>query len=62
MFDCLRAPVVRLAPADGQAMVEYALLLGLVTVVAVGSLGLVGGSVNGMLTTLEGMLSAVPGA
>jgi Flp pilus assembly pilin Flp len=62
MFDCLHAPVARLVPADGQAMVEYALLLGLVTVVAVGGLGLVGGSVNGMLNTLEGMLSAVPGA
>jgi Flp pilus assembly pilin Flp len=62
MFDRLHASVARLTPADGQAMVEYALLLGLVTIVAVGGLGLVGGSVNGMFNTLEGMLSAVPGA
>ena len=51
-----------LADDAGQAMAEYALLLGLVTVVSVGTLSLVGGSVNGVFTALGGALSAVPGA
>jgi Flp pilus assembly pilin Flp len=51
-----------LADDPGQAMAEYALLLGLVTVVSAGTLSLVGGGVNGILTALGGALNAVPGA
>jgi Flp pilus assembly pilin Flp len=51
-----------LADDAGQAMAEYALLLGLVTVVSVAALTAVGGSVNGVLTALQVALSAVPGA
>ena len=47
---------------EGQAMVEYALILGLISVVAIGALTLIGGDVNGILTAVEGALSAVPGA
>ena len=47
---------------EGQAMVEYALILGLVSVVAIGALTLIGGSVNGIYTAIQTALSAVPGA
>lgn len=62
MLDSLHALAARATPADGQALVEYTLVLGLITVVAMGTLALVGGSVNGVLTALEGALGAVPGA
>jgi pilus assembly protein Flp/PilA len=47
---------------DGQAMVEYALILGLVSVVAIGALTLIGTDVNGVLTAVQTALGAVPGA
>jgi Flp pilus assembly pilin Flp len=47
---------------EGQAMVEYALILGLISVVAIGALTLIGGDVNGILGQVEAALSAVPGA
>jgi pilus assembly protein Flp/PilA len=47
---------------DGQAMVEYALILGLVSVVAIGALTLIGTDVNGVLTAVQAALGAVPGA
>jgi pilus assembly protein Flp/PilA len=47
---------------DGQAMVEYALILGLVSVVAIAALTLIGQDVNGVLTAVQTALSAVPGA
>lgn len=47
---------------DGQAMVEYALILGLVSVVAIGALTLIGTDVKGVLTAVESALSGVPGA
>jgi Flp pilus assembly pilin Flp len=46
----------------GQAMVEYAVILGLVSVVAIATLTTVGTDVNGVLTAIEGALAAVPGA
>jgi len=52
----------RLRDERGQAMVEYALIIGLVSIVTVGALTLMGGSVNGMLTAIQTALSAVPGA
>jgi pilus assembly protein Flp/PilA len=47
---------------EGQAMVEYALILGLISVVAIAVLTLIGQDVNGIFTAVEGALSAVPGA
>ena len=47
---------------DGQAMVEYALILGLVSVVAIGALTLIGTDVNGVLGAVQAALAAVPGA
>jgi pilus assembly protein Flp/PilA len=47
---------------DGQAMVEYALILGLVSVVAIAALTAIGTDVNGVLTAVQTALGAVPGA
>jgi Flp pilus assembly pilin Flp len=47
---------------EGQAMVEYALILGLVSVVAILALTNIGGSVDGVLTAVDTALAAVPGA
>jgi Flp pilus assembly pilin Flp len=47
---------------EGQAMVEYALILGLISVVAITVLGLIGQDVLGIFTAVEGALSNVPGA
>jgi pilus assembly protein Flp/PilA len=47
---------------DGQAMVEYALILGLVSVIAIAALTAIGTSVNGVLTAVQAALAAVPGA
>jgi Flp pilus assembly pilin Flp len=46
----------------GQAMVEYGLLLGLVTVVSVGALSVMGSDLGSMYNAIESLLSAVPGA
>jgi Flp pilus assembly pilin Flp len=47
---------------EGQALVEYALILGLVSVVAIGILGTIGGQVNGVLGAVSAALATVPGA
>ena len=47
---------------DGQAMVEYALILGLVSVIAIGTLTTLGGQVDGVLSAVSTALSNVPGA
>jgi pilus assembly protein Flp/PilA len=57
-----RALVALRTREEGQAMVEYALILGLVSVVAIAALTAIGGSVNGVLTAVQTALSAVPGA
>jgi pilus assembly protein Flp/PilA len=46
---------------DGQAMVEYALILGLVSIVAIGALTAIGGSVNDIYTTISGVLTTAAG-
>lgn len=51
----------RFGREDGQAVVEYTLVLGLVTVVALAVLRTLGGDVNGVLTVLKTALDAVPG-
>ena len=42
---------------EGQAMVEYALILGLVSVVAIAVLGLIGTHVNTIFQTVDNALS-----
>ena len=46
----------------GQAMVEYALLAGLISVVAIVALTAIGTDVNGIYSTIATTLNAVPGA
>jgi pilus assembly protein Flp/PilA len=47
---------------EGQAMVEYGLILGLVSVIAIGALTLIGTDTNGVYTTVQTALAKVPGA
>jgi pilus assembly protein Flp/PilA len=47
---------------DGQAMVEYGLILGLVSVVAVVALTTVGGDVNNVFNDVQNALGSVGGA
>lgn len=46
---------------DGQAMVEYALLLGLVTVVSITALTAMGGNVAAILQAVADNLAAIAG-
>jgi pilus assembly protein Flp/PilA len=39
---------------EGQALVEYALILGLVSIVAIGALTLLGGNINNILNQIAG--------
>lgn len=41
---------------EGQALVEYALILALVSVAAIGTLTLLGQGIDGILTTIVGSL------
>jgi pilus assembly protein Flp/PilA len=45
---------------EGQAMVEYALILGLVSVVAIAALTLIGTTVNGIYEAIATALGTVP--
>jgi pilus assembly protein Flp/PilA len=47
---------------DGQGMVEYGIILGLVSVLAIGALTLMGGDINGVFNAIEVTLAALPGA
>ena len=38
---------------EGQDLIEYALLVGLISLVAVAAIGLAGGSVNDIFTTIQ---------
>ena len=46
---------------DGQSMVEYALILGLVSVVAIGTLTFIGTDVNAVLGKIKTALDTVAG-
>jgi len=46
------ARVEELRSEDGQALVEYALILSLIAVVCIGALTLLGGNVNNVLNTI----------
>jgi pilus assembly protein Flp/PilA len=48
----------RLEREDGQAMVEYALILALVSVVAIGTLKLVGTDVNSVFNNIKTQLDS----
>jgi pilus assembly protein Flp/PilA len=52
------ALVTRAQREEGQAMVEYALILALVSVVAIGTLKLVGGNVNSVFTNINNKLTS----
>jgi Flp pilus assembly pilin Flp len=62
MLEYLKARVAILRDReDGQAMVEYALILGLVSVVAIATLQLIGQDVTAILQAVEAALkTAVP--
>jgi pilus assembly protein Flp/PilA len=60
MFDFIMALVHSMREREeGQALVEYALILALVSVVAIGSLTLLGGNID---TILNGIATTVGGA
>ena len=44
---------------DGQALLEYALILALISVLAIGALTAMGGSVSGLLSRVSGQMSQV---
>ena len=41
------------AREEGQGLVEYALVISLIAVVAIGSLGILSGNVNGLLESIS---------
>jgi pilus assembly protein Flp/PilA len=43
---------------EGQDLIEYALLVGLISLVAVVAIGLAGGSVNDIFTSIQGKLAS----
>jgi len=43
---------------DGQDLIEYALLVGLISLVAVAAIGLAGGSVNAIFQRIQTQLAA----
>jgi len=43
---------------EAQDLIEYALLVGLISLVAVAAIGLAGGSVNQIFTTIQGKLAS----
>ena len=54
--------IARFRREEGQALVEYALILALVTVVAMGSLTLLGQNVNTILDVVQAAIAgAIPG-
>ena len=57
MLDMIMSFVYRMRDREeGQALVEYALILALVSVAAVGTLAILGTSIDGVLQTVVGNL------
>ena len=52
--------LARFRREEGQAMVEYALILALVSVVTITALGLIGTNVNAIFNAIQAALAAVP--
>jgi pilus assembly protein Flp/PilA len=52
--------IARFRREEGQALVEYALILGLVSVVAITSLTLLGTNVDAILNAIQAAIGAVP--
>jgi pilus assembly protein Flp/PilA len=52
--------LARFRKEDGQAMVEYALILALVSVVSILALTAIGVQVNAIFEAIQGALEAVP--
>jgi pilus assembly protein Flp/PilA len=47
---------------DGAAMVEYAVLLGLITAAVIATITLMGADIAGIFATVQAALAAIPGA
>jgi pilus assembly protein Flp/PilA len=60
MVEFMQMLAARIRREDGQAMVEYTLIVGLISVVAIAALTGIGGDVNRILTAVRGALDAVP--
>jgi Flp pilus assembly pilin Flp len=58
MFDFLQVAITALRNReDGQALVEYALILALVSVTAIAALTTLSGGINGILNSIGGTLA-----
>jgi pilus assembly protein Flp/PilA len=51
----------RFSRDEGQAMVEYALILALISIIAIAALAAIGTSVNQIYETIRDALATVPG-
>ena len=56
----MRKIIARFRREEGQAMVEYALILALVSVVAIGTLTAIGTNVDAIFAAVRDALAAVP--
>jgi pilus assembly protein Flp/PilA len=52
--------IARLRSEEGQAMVEYALILALISVIAIAALTAIGTNVNAIFEAIRDALAAVP--
>lgn len=59
LFRLFTAVRKRLAPEDGQALIEYALILALVALLTIGVLQAVGANVSGLLNKVSSHMSSV---
>jgi pilus assembly protein Flp/PilA len=51
-----RFQVAKMRAEEGQALVEYALIISLIAVVAIGTLTITGNNINGILTKISNAL------
>jgi Flp pilus assembly pilin Flp len=56
---CWTAVRERAVQEEGQALIEYALILGLIAVLTIGVLQAIGANVSGLLNTLSSSMSSV---
>jgi pilus assembly protein Flp/PilA len=57
-YGLLKSLTERLSLRDesGQALIEYGMLVGLIAVICIAAVGILGGTVNGFFTTINGLL------